>query len=46
MSTFYKTEEEHFMDSTVRELQIPFKLMKATRDFISKYKKTGVCDAI
>lgn len=46
MSTFYKTEEEHFMDSTVKELAIPFKLMKAARDFILKYKKTGVYDAI
>lgn len=46
MSTFYKTEEEHFMDSTVKELAIPFKLMKAARDFILKYKKIGVNDAI
>ncbi len=46
MSTFYDTEEEHFMDSTVKELAIPFKLMKAARDFILKYKKTGVYDAI
>lgn len=46
MSTFYKTEEEHFMDSTVKELAIPFKLMKAARDFILKYKKIGVTNAI
>lgn len=45
-STFYDTEEEHFMDSTVKELAIPFKLMKAARDFILKYKKIGVDDAI
>ncbi|UTS53498.1 hypothetical protein UES1_130 [Escherichia phage UE-S1] len=45
-STFYDTEEEHFMASTVKELPIPFKLMKATRDFILKYKKSGVYNDI
>lgn len=45
-SSFYETEEEHFMASTVKELPIPFKLMKATRDFILKYKKSGVYNDI
>ncbi|AGC35055.1 hypothetical protein ACQ29_gp375 [Escherichia phage PBECO4] len=45
-STFYDTEEEHFMESTVQELAIPYKLMKAVSDLILKYKKIGVTNAI
>ena len=34
------------MESTVQELAIPYKLMKAVSDLILKYKKIGVTNAI
>lgn len=45
-STFYDAEEEHFMDSTVQEIAIPYSLMKSVSDLILKYKKIGVTNAI
>lgn len=34
----YSTEEEHFMESTVRDVQVPFEVMEEIRNLCTKLK--------
>lgn len=40
-SKYYDSEEEHFMDSTVKDVEIPYSLMQAVSEFVLKYNKLG-----